>query len=56
VWDEFARLGIDEALGTLPADRAAAYRKRFSLGAEEMRDNGGIVLEFGATLHRATVP
>lgn len=56
LWDEFARMGIDEALGTLPANRAAAYRERFLAGAEEMHESGGIVLEFGATLHRATVP
>jgi SAM-dependent methyltransferase len=56
LWDEFARLGIDEVLAALPADRAAEFRERFFLGAQEMHDNGGIALEFGATLHRATLP
>lgn len=46
--------GVPDAVAALPTDRAVAFRERFFQGAQRMHDDGGIVLEFGATLHRAT--
>ncbi|WP_291414228.1 hypothetical protein [Actinophytocola sp.] len=37
----------------MPAQRSAAFREAFFVGAQRMHDDGGIELEFGATLHRA---
>ncbi len=54
LWHWMELQGVPDVLATLPADRAAAFRERFDRGAEQMHTEGGIVLEFGATLHRAT--
>lgn len=56
LWDWLALQGVPEAVDALPTDRALAFREHFFRGAEEMHRDGGIVLEFGATLHRATLP
>lgn len=55
LWDWLALQGVPEALDALPTERAVAFRERFFRGAEQMHQDGGIVLEFGATLHRATL-
>jgi ubiquinone/menaquinone biosynthesis C-methylase UbiE len=54
LWDWLALRGVPEAVDTLPTERAVAFRERFFRGAEDMHRNGGIELEFGATLHKAT--
>ncbi len=56
MWDWFAMQGVPEALAMLPPGHAEAFRERFFEGAEEMCTEEGIVLEFAATLHRATLP
>jgi SAM-dependent methyltransferase len=56
LWDWLAPRGVAEAVDALPTDRAVTFRERFFRGAEEMHRDGGIVLEFGATLHKATAP
>jgi SAM-dependent methyltransferase len=56
LWDWLALQGVPEVLDTLPTERAVEFRERFFRAAEEMHRNGGIELEFGATLHRATRP
>jgi hypothetical protein len=53
LWNWLELQGVPDALATLPPDRATAFRERFTIGAEQMHADGGIVLEFGATLHRA---
>jgi SAM-dependent methyltransferase len=53
LWDWLALQGVPQALEAIPADRAEAFRAAFFAGAEAMHANGGIVLDFGATLHRA---
>lgn len=53
MWDWLAMQGVPDALATLPPGRAEAFRERFFEGAEGMCTAEGIVLEFGATLHRA---
>jgi len=53
LWNWLELQGVPDALATLPPDRAAEFRERFTSGAEQMHADGGIVLEFGATLHRA---
>jgi ubiquinone/menaquinone biosynthesis C-methylase UbiE len=53
LWDWLALQGVPEALDALPTARAVAFREHFFRGAEEMHHDGGIVLNFGATLHRA---
>lgn len=54
LWNWLELQGVPDALATLPPARAAAFRERFTSGADQMHAEGGIVLEFGATLHRAT--
>ena len=56
LWDWLALQGVPEAVDTLPTEQAVAFRERFFRGAEEMHRNGGITLEFAATLHRTTRP
>jgi SAM-dependent methyltransferase len=56
LWDWLALQGVPAALDTLPTDRAVAFREHFFRAAEEMHRNGGIVLDFGATVHRAETP
>ena len=55
MWDWLALQGIPDALATLPDGHADAFKEKFFVGAESMRTEDGIVLEFGATLHRATL-
>jgi len=54
LWDWLALQGVPEALDTLPTDKAVTFREHFFRGAEEMHRNGGITLEFAATLHTTT--
>jgi SAM-dependent methyltransferase len=56
LWDWLALQGVPEAVDALPTTKAVAFREGFFRGAEEMHRNGGIVLPFGATLHRTTLP
>jgi ubiquinone/menaquinone biosynthesis C-methylase UbiE len=56
LWDWLALQGVPEVLDSLPTERAVTFRERFFRAAEEMHHSGGIELEFGATLHRATKP
>ncbi|HEY0454676.1 class I SAM-dependent methyltransferase [Actinophytocola sp.] len=53
LWAWLELQGIQQVLDALPADRATAFREAFFAGAQRMHDDGGIELEFGATLHRA---
>jgi SAM-dependent methyltransferase len=55
LWDWMSLQGLPQALGALPAERASAFLDAFFANAGNMHTNGGIVLEFGATLHRATI-
>jgi SAM-dependent methyltransferase len=55
LWNWLALQGVPQALEALPSERAAEFRRAFFAGAEEMHADGGIVLEFGATLHRGTL-
>ena len=54
LWDWLALQGVPEALDSLPTGDAVTFRERFFRGAEEMHRNGGITLEFAATMHTAT--
>lgn len=56
LWDWLALQGVPEAVDALPTAKAVAFREGFFRGAEDMHRDGGIVLTFGATLHRATFP
>lgn len=56
LWDWMALQGIPEALDAVPTEQAVTFRERFFRGAEEMHRNGGITLEFAATLHTTTRP
>jgi SAM-dependent methyltransferase len=51
LWNWLALQGVPQALDALPPQRAAQFRRAFFAGAEAMHADGGIVLEFGATLH-----
>jgi SAM-dependent methyltransferase len=56
LWEWMSAQGLPQALAALPPDRAEEFRGEFFAGAERMRAEGGIVLEFGATLHLSTRP
>jgi SAM-dependent methyltransferase len=56
MWDWLANQGVADAVNNLPTEKAVSFREHFFRGAEEMHRNGGIVLNFAATLHRATAP
>lgn len=56
MWDWLAGQGVADAVNNLPTEKAVAFREHFFRGAEEMHRNGGIELNFAATLHRATTP
>jgi SAM-dependent methyltransferase len=56
LWDWLTPRGLTEAVQLLPPDRAEAFHQRFLAGAQTMRSNGSITLDFGATLHRAVKP
>jgi len=51
LWNWLALQGVPQALTALPPERAAQFRRAFFAGAEAMHADGGIVLDFGATLH-----
>jgi hypothetical protein len=53
LWEWLIPRGLTEAVQLLPTARAEEFRQRFLAGAGQMHDNGGIVLDFAATLHRA---
>jgi SAM-dependent methyltransferase len=55
LWDWLAPRGLGDAVRSLPDERAEAFRDRFLSGAERMHGNGGIVLDFRATLHKGRV-
>lgn len=55
LWDWMSLQGLPDALRALPAERAGAFRDAFFAEAENMHAKGGIVLEFGATLHLAAL-
>jgi SAM-dependent methyltransferase len=54
LWNWLALQGVPQALEALPTERAEEFRRAFFAGAEKMHAAGGIVLDFGATLHRGT--
>jgi hypothetical protein len=56
LWDWLALQGVPAVLDKLPTEQAVAFREQFFRGAEKMHREGGITLEFAATLHRATAP
>lgn len=56
LWEWLGSQGLAQAVESMPADRAAEFRQRFFDGAERMHADGGIVLEFAATLHVAHAP
>ena len=56
LWDWLALQGVPEAVDALPTAKAVAFREAFFRNAEDMHRDGGIVLNFGATLHRTTLP
>ncbi|OXM55292.1 class I SAM-dependent methyltransferase [Amycolatopsis alba] len=53
LWDWMMPRGLAEMVPALPPERGAEFRRRFLEGARRMHEDGGIVLEFAATLHRA---
>jgi SAM-dependent methyltransferase len=56
LWNLMVPQGLTEMLQSMPDGRSAEFRRRFFAGAEHMHTHGGIVLEFGATLHLAHAP
>jgi hypothetical protein len=56
LWNWLDLQGVPQALTALPPDRAAEFRREFFAGAERMHAEGGIVLNFAATLHRGANP
>jgi len=54
LWRWLADQGVTAAVDALPPADAERFRAEFRAGAERMHAEGGIVLEFGATLHLAT--
>ncbi len=55
LWEWLLPRGGEDLLRAL-GDRGEEFHARFLEGAQRMQDDGGIVLEFAATLHRATTP
>jgi ubiquinone/menaquinone biosynthesis C-methylase UbiE len=55
-WDWLMPRGLAEVHEALPENRRADFHARFLDGARAMHDNGGITLDFAATLHRARRP
>jgi ubiquinone/menaquinone biosynthesis C-methylase UbiE len=56
LWQWMGPRGLADAVTRLPAARATEFRTRFLAEAQRMQDDGGIVLDFAATLHRGTAP
>jgi SAM-dependent methyltransferase len=53
LWNWLAPRGLGDAVRRLPDEQAEGFRDRFLAGAEKMNSEGGIVLNFRATLHKA---
>ncbi|MEV6907663.1 methyltransferase domain-containing protein [Amycolatopsis sp. NPDC051071] len=53
LWDWLMPRGLAEMIPALPPERGEEFHRRFLAGARRMHEDGGIVLEFAATLHRA---
>jgi SAM-dependent methyltransferase len=53
LWNWLAPRGLGDAARRLPDDRAEAFQDSFLAGAGKMGEEGGIVLNFAATLHKA---
>lgn len=56
LWAWLTPRGLAADVASLPADRAEKFRAGFLAEARHRHENGGIVLDFTATLHRAQVP
>jgi SAM-dependent methyltransferase len=56
LWKWLEAQGMPSALAALGPARAEEFRTEFFAGAERMHADGGIELEFGATLHVAKRP
>ncbi|ALG14657.1 class I SAM-dependent methyltransferase [Kibdelosporangium phytohabitans] len=56
LWDWLTPRGLTDAVRALPAEQAEQFHVRFLAGAEHMQANGGISLDFRATLHVARRP
>jgi ubiquinone/menaquinone biosynthesis C-methylase UbiE len=56
LWNWLTPRGLTEALQAMPDAKSEQFRERFLAGAERMHADGGIVLDFRATLHKATAP
>jgi SAM-dependent methyltransferase len=56
LWAWLARQGLGDALRALPAERADQFRARVLTHGQRWHDDGGIVIPFAATLHRARSP
>ena len=54
LWEWLAPRGISELMQAL-GERGPEFHRRFLSAAQEMHDDGGIALEFAATLHRGQV-
>lgn len=55
LWEWLLPRGGEELLRAL-GERGEEFHARFLEGGQRMHDDGGIVLDFAATLHRATAP
>ncbi len=53
LWEWLMPRGLAEMIPALPPERGEEFKRRFLEGARLMHEDGGIVLEFAATLHRA---
>ncbi|WP_020667226.1 class I SAM-dependent methyltransferase [Amycolatopsis nigrescens] len=53
LWDWLIPRGLAEAVAVLPPERAELFHQRFLAEAGRMHEEGGIILDFAATLHRA---
>lgn len=56
LWEWLTPRGLADAVRALPREQAERFHQRFLAGAEHMRANGGISLDFRATLHVAHRP
>lgn len=56
LWTWLGDQGLADAVAALPPATAQRFRAEFHDGARRMHADGGIVLEFGATLHLAATP
>jgi SAM-dependent methyltransferase len=56
LWDWLTPRGLAEVVASLSADRVEEFRQGFLAEAQRRHDDGGIVVDFAATLHRAQTP